>query len=328
MARRGAMIPYTRRALAGPIAALLLTAGCAQIQPGQDRLAERDPLEKVNRKIWNVDMFADRHVLKPIAKGYRAVAPRPVRQGFSNFFANLTEPWSLVNNVLQGHAKRAGRNLKRFLVNTTIGIGGFLDHASKIGISPANEDFGQTLARYGVNGGPYVVLPLLGPSTMRDAVGSGVAYLADPLSLGMRAIDGHIWAKRGFTVARLISARSDLIDSGGDAFLESSLDPYAAARSAYLQHRRAEILNEEEGTGPGNDPASPPGETVPTPIGDVATTPNKPVDGGALPDSAAPLPGDDAAPSAASPPASAAPLPESAAPLPGDEPAPAAPPRS
>jgi phospholipid-binding lipoprotein MlaA len=312
----------SRRALAGPIALLLLTAGCAHIQPGQDRLAERDPYEKVNRKIWNVDMFADRHVLKPVTKGYQAVAPRPVRQGISNFFANLTEPWSLVNNVLQGHAKRAGRNLKRFLVNTTIGVGGFLDHASRIGIKPANEDFGQTLARYGVNGGPYLVLPLLGPSTLRDTVGSGIAYLADPVSLGMRAIHGHIWAKRGFTAARLISARSDLLDSGGDAFLESSLDPYAAARSAYLQHRRAEILNQEEGTGPDDTPASPPAEGLPTPVGDTATTPNKPVAGGALPDSAAPLPGDEAP--AAAP---TQPLPESAAPLPGDEPAPASPPK-
>ena len=91
----------------GPLAGLALLAGCATM-PGEDRLAERDPLEKVNRGIWNVDQFADRVVLKPVTNGYRAVAPRPVRQGVTNFFANLTEPWSLVNNVLQGQSRRAG----------------------------------------------------------------------------------------------------------------------------------------------------------------------------------------------------------------------------
>lgn len=282
-----------------PIAALMLLGGCAAM-PGTDRLAERDPLEKINRPIWDVDQFADRIVLKPVTKGYRAVAPRPVRQGVTNFFANLTEPWSLVNNLLQGQGKRAGRNLKRFLVNTTIGLGGLFDHASRIGITHADEDFGQTMARHGVNGGPYLVLPLLGPSTLRDAVGSGVAFLADPVQIGIRRLDVSVWYKRGFQAARIISARSDLAESGGDAFLESSLDPYAAARSAYLQSRRAQILNDEEGGGPADEPAA--GESVPTPVGDATTTPGAPAE------SAAPLPGDDA--------------PASAAPLPGDEPAP------
>ena len=283
------------------LAPLTLLAGCATM-PGEYRLAERDPLEKINRPIWGASQFADRVVLKPVTRGYRAVAPRPVRQGISNLFANLTEPWSFINNVLQGQAKRAGRNLKRFVVNTTIGVGGLFDHASKMGIRPANEDFGQTLGRHGVNGGPYLVLPLLGPSTLRDAVGTGVAFLADPVQIGMRELDINKWYKRGFQAGRVISARSELIESGGDAFLESSLDPYAAARSAYLQSRRAQVLNDEEGDGPGGEPASPPAEAVPTPVGDAGTTPP-------AGESAAPLPGDDAPT-------------ESAAPLPGDEPAP------
>lgn len=315
----------------GPLAALLLTAGCATVRPGEDRLAAQDPLEKVNRKIWGVDMFADRHVLKPIAKGYRAVAPQPVRSGVSNFFANLTEPWSLVNNVLQGQFKRAGRNLKRFVLNTTVGVAGVMDHASKVGVKPANEDFGQTMAHYGVNGGPYLVLPLLGPSTLRDAVGSGIAYLADPFSIALREWNISVWYKRGISAVRIVSARSDLLDSGGDAFLETSLDPYAAARSAYLQHRRAEILNLEEGGAGGDGPASPPAEDVPTPVGGTATTPDKPVASGSLPESSAPLPGDDTpaptTPDASPPqPAPQAALPESAAPMPGDEPAPSTPP--
>lgn len=285
----------------GVAAALTMQAGCATV-PGQDRLAEKDPLEKVNRGIWNADQFADRVVLKPVAKGYRAVAPRPVRQGVTNFFANLTEPWSFVNNVLQGQMKRAGRNLKRFALNTTVGLAGFLDHASKVGIKPANEDFGQTMAHYGVNGGPYLVLPLLGPSTLRDAVGAGVAYLADPVSIGQRELHVSVWYKRAFAVARIISARSDLIESGGDAFLESSLDPYAAAKSAYLQHRRAEILNEEDDAGPVDEPA-PAAEATPTPVGDAAATP--PAAAFLPPESGAPMPGDVPTPKADAPPGAA-----------------------
>lgn len=324
------MNPLPRRlALAGPLAALLLSAGCATTRVGNNAMAERDPYEKLNRKVWNVDEFADHHLLRPVARGYQAVAPRPVRQGVTNFFANLTEPWSLVNNVLQGQFKRAGRNLKRFLVNTTVGVAGLMDHASKVGIRPANEDFGQTMAHYGVNSGPYLVLPLLGPSTLRDGVGAGVAYFADPYSIALSEWNVSVWYKRGISAIRIVSARSDLMETGGDAFLESSLDPYAAARSAFLQHRRAEILNQEEGAGPGDEPASPPGEDVPTPVGDTATTPNKPVvPGGALPESAAPMPGDEPAPQSQAAPAAGQPLPESAAPMPGDEPAPATPPKS
>ena len=291
-----------------PFAAIALLGGCATM-PGTDRLAEKDPLEKVNRGIWAFDQAADKVVLKPVTNVYRAVAPKPVRQGASNFFANVTEPWSFVNNVLQGKLNRAGRNLKRFVVNTTIGIGGLFDHASKMGIHPANEDLGQTLAVWGVNGGPYLVLPLLGPSTLRDGVGSGVAAYADPVSFGINQADVNVWYKRGYRAAQIISARSDLIDSGGDAFLQSSLDPYASARSAYLQSRRAQILDQEDGGGASapEDELAPAGEAVPTPVGPAEALP---------PNSAAPLPGDEPAPAPAG-----QPLPESGAPLPGDEPA-------
>ena len=308
-------IPRAGRVLM-PFAALALLGGCATM-PGTDRLAEKDPLERVNRGIWAFDQAADKVVLKPVTRVYRAVAPPPVRQGASNFFANVTEPWSFVNNVLQGKLNRAGRNLKRFVVNTTIGIGGLFDHASKMGIRPANEDLGQTLAVWGVNGGPYLVLPLLGPSTLRDGVGSGVAAYADPVSFGINQADVNVWYKRGYRAAQIISARSDLTESGGDAFLQSSLDPYASARSAYLQSRRAQILDQEDGGGalaPEDEPA-PAGEAVPTPVGPAEALP--PNSAAPLPESGAPLPGDEpvAAPAGQ-------PLPESAAPLPGDEPTP------
>ena len=126
-----------------PLIGTALLSACAT--PGQYQLAERDPLEKFNRGVWGVNRAADKVVIKPATQVYRAVAPRPVRQGVSNIFANLGEPWSFVNNVLQGKPNRAGRNFARFLVNSTIGVAGLWDPASKMGIRSAPEDFGQTL---------------------------------------------------------------------------------------------------------------------------------------------------------------------------------------
>jgi phospholipid-binding lipoprotein MlaA len=296
-----------------PFIGTALLSACAT--PGQYQLAERDPLEKFNRGVWGVNRAADKVVIKPATQVYRAVAPRPVRQGVSNVFANLGEPWSFVNNVLQGKPNRAGRNFARFLVNSTIGVAGLWDPASKMGIRSAPEDFGQTLGVWGVNGGPYLVLPLLGPSTLRDGIGSGVAAYADPVKVAINQADINVWYKRGYLASYIISTRSDLIESGGDAFLETSLDPYAAARSAYLQLRTAAIRDDDDsGAGgtelPGGAPAA---NGVPSPAGNAAT----------MPSSAAPLPGDE--------PASPQPstMPQSSAPLPGDDtsaPAPAAPP--
>jgi len=316
--------------LLAPAAGALLLAGCATT-PGGYVLAQQDPLEKVNRGVWGVNQAADKVVIKPVTQVYRAVTPRPVRQGVSNAFANLTEPWSLANNVLQGKPNRAGRNVARFLVNSTIGIAGLWDPASKMGIRPAPEDLGQTLAVWGVNGGPYLVLPLLGPSTLRDGIGSGVAAYADPVKFAINQSDINVWYKRGYLAAYIVNTRSDLIESGGDAFLQSSLDPYAAARSAYLQLRESQIRDDDDsGAGgtelPGGAPAA---NGVPSPAGNSATTPSTaaplPGDEPGAPASAAPLPGDQPAQPAAPQPAAPAPsqpLPQSAAPLPGDAPQP------
>ena len=302
--------------LLSPIAGALLLSACAT--PGQYVLAERDPLEKVNRGVWGVNQAADKVVIKPVTQVYRAVAPRPVRQGVSNAFANLSEPWSFINNVLQGKPNRAARNFGRFVVNTTLGIGGLLDPASKMGIRAAREDLGQTMAVWGINGGPYLVLPLLGPSTMRDGIGSGIAAYADPVAIAINQANIDIWYKRGYLAAYIVSARSDLTESGGDTFLQTSLDPYAAARSAYLQVRTAAIANQDDGGASGTGL---PGD-VPSPASN-ASAPGAP-----LPQSGAPLPGDDTpAPPSTAPlpgdapaaPQSAAPLPQSAAPLPGDD---------
>jgi len=309
------------RLLASAAGALLLSA-CASV-PGGYELAQRDPLEKVNRGVWGVNRAADKVVIKPATQVYRAVAPRPVRQGVSNAFANLSEPWSFVNNVLQGKSERAGRNFARFLVNSTVGVAGLWDPASKIGIRAAPEDLGQTLAVWGVNGGPYLVLPLLGPSSLRDGIGSGVAAYADPVKIAIAQAHINVWYKRGYLAAYIVDARSNLIETGGDAFLESSLDPYAAARSAYLQLRTAQIANQDDqaGTVPG-------ASGVPSPVGNAATMPSSgaplPGDdqpGAPLPQSSAPLPGDDTPAPPAQPGTKQpeAPLPQSGAPLPGDD---------
>lgn len=291
----------TAAKLLAPIAGVLFLSACAT--PGQYQLAQRDPLEKLNRGVWAVNRGADKVVIKPVTQVYRAVAPRPVRQGVSNVFSNLSEPWSFVNNLLQGKGERAGRNLARFLINSTVGVAGLWDPASKLGARPAQEDFGQTMAVWGVNGGPYLVLPLLGPSTMRDGIGSGVAAYLDPVKYGINQADVNVWYKRGYLAMYVVDARSQLIESGGDAFLESSLDPYAAARSAYLQLRTAEIADQDD-----QGRVSPAANGAPAP-------------GASAPTTGAPLPGDDSAPTQPAPQTSqpGAPLPQSAAPMPGDD---------
>jgi len=225
------------------VLALVLLAGCATV-PGTDRLAEKDPLEGFNRAMWGVNRGVDKVVLKPVTKVYRAVTPKPARRGISNVFANLSEPWSFINNLLQGKPKRAVETLARFIINTTVGVGGLGDPATKMGLKAAPEDFGQTLAVWGVNGGPYLVLPLLGPATLRDGVGMGVAQLADPYRVCLRECGLPKGLPTGMNVGQIIDARSQLIDSGADGFLDASADSYATARSAYLQRRRAAITDD------------------------------------------------------------------------------------
>ncbi len=228
----------------GPVLMLALLAGCATT-PGQDRLAERDPLQGFNRAMWGVNQGVDKVVLRPVSGAYRAVTPRPARRGLTRLLANLAEPWSFINNMLQGKPDRAFTNLGRFVVNTTIGVGGLADHASKMGLKPAPEDFGQTLATWGVNGGPYLVLPILGPSTLRDGVGMGVAQLADPYRVCLRRCGLTNTQQIGANAAEIISTRASLSESGADGLLDSSLDSYATAKSAFLQRRRSAILDQD-----------------------------------------------------------------------------------
>lgn len=228
----------------GVLALGLALSACATT-PGTDRLAEKDPWEGFNRGVWSVNRAADKVIAKPVTQVYRAVTPKPARDGVRNFFSNISEPWSFINNILQGKIDRAARNLGRFAVNTTAGIGGLFDNASRAGIDKAPEDLGQTLAVWGANGGPYVMLPLLGPATMRDGVGTGIGFFADPYQVCLSYCGLPSGVPLGIVAMQVISVRDGLIESGADNFLESSLDPYAATRSAYLQQRYAQIRDQE-----------------------------------------------------------------------------------
>jgi len=205
----------------------------------------RDPLEGFNRAVWKINMGLDKVIVRPVSSVYRAAAPRPVRRGLTHVLANLSEPWSFVNGLLQGKPKRAFNSLGRFVVNTTIGVVGLGDPASRMGMKPTPEDFGQTLASWGIKSSTYLVLPLLGPSTIRDGVGTGVAFYGDPYRIALQESGLTRTQRYGINAFEVVSARANLTDAGGDTFLKTSLDSYAAARSAYLQRRQAAILDQD-----------------------------------------------------------------------------------
>ena len=224
----------------------LLFAGCATTQSGPNGLADRDPREGLNRGIWEFNEALDAVVFKPAADTYRTVTPRPARRGLSRIFSNLTEPWSFVNNMLQGKPDRAMRNLGRFVVNSTIGVGGLADHATGLGIEPAQEDFGQTLAVWGVGDGGYSVSPLFGPSTSRDTVGTIVGFFANPVALfNGQVLNLSTEETIAIQAADIVQGRATATESGYDAFLDTSADPYAAARSAYFQRLDASLIDAE-----------------------------------------------------------------------------------
>jgi phospholipid-binding lipoprotein MlaA len=293
--------------------ALALTLSACATTPGTDRLAQKDPWEGFNRAVWAVNRGADKVIAKPVTQVYRAVTPKPARDGVRNFFANVEEPFSFINNILQGKIDRAVRNLGRFLVNSTAGIGGLFDHATRFGIKPAPEDFGQTFAVWGANGGPYVMLPLLGPSTFRDGIGTGLAFWGDPYQLCKSECGLPHGVPLALTGAQVISARDGLIETGADNFLESSLDPYAAARSAFLQQRRAEILDQIGDEAAAEAAAA--ADLEANPIGGDAAS---------MPDADAGIADGDAAsqPAAAPPPTSSEPAPKPSDPAASEPPSP------
>lgn len=221
-----------------------LTLSSCATQSG--RIADNsmpDPLEGYNRAMFGFNDAVDRNVMEPVARGYRYVTPRPVRKGVSNFLKNLKSPVNIANQLLQGDLDGAGNDFVRFAVNTTIGLGGLIDVAGDYGYKYEQEDFGQTLGKWGVGHGAYFVIPLLGPSSLRDATGMLVDSFADPLNIYLYNTDREEWVYARWGVS-FLSAREELLEAVSD-LRKHSLDYYASARSAYAQ-RRAALLNDQK----------------------------------------------------------------------------------
>jgi phospholipid-binding lipoprotein MlaA len=216
------------------LAATLALGACAASE--NSTRTETDPWEPLNRGLYRFNDGIDRFLLRPIAGGYRKITPSFIRHGVSNFSDNLTTPRSAVNNFLQGKPKRGLSDVTRFLFNSTIGIVGLFDIASRGGLEVYNEDFGQTLAVWGVPDGPFVFLPLMGPRTLRDAVALPIDILSDPL---IHYDNASVRDK--LYILRVIDLRSRLFVA--ERFLEDSKDKYLTIRESYLQNRRYQIYD-------------------------------------------------------------------------------------
>jgi phospholipid-binding lipoprotein MlaA len=222
--------------------AVLLASGCATLNdarggPG----AKLDPWENWNRKVFAFNEGLDEHLLKPAATVYANVVPQPVRHGVDNFFGNMADAWSAVNNFLQGKGTAGVYDIMRVGTNTVFGLLGVLDVATEVGLEKTREDFGQTLGRWGMGTGAYIVWPLLGPSSVRDSIGLPMDLAASPAYLFN---DGS--ARYGLSILQLINTRANLL--GATRVLDDiALDKYSFVRDAYLQRRRSLVLD-------GNDP--------------------------------------------------------------------------
>lgn len=230
---------------------LLTLTGCATLDRPP---AENDPLERFNRSMYIFNDKLDQYVLKPVATGYDKVTPAPVQKGVSNFFSNLDDILVMANDLLQLKLLQFGSDLGRFVVNSTLGIGGLIDWASDIGLPKHNEDFGQTLGYWGMPSGPYLVLPLLGPSTVRDTTGLVIdGERLDPIWNKLE--DGAPFKRReldvalGLSALKVVDVRASLLKS--ESILdEAALDKYSFIREAYLQRRQHLVYD-------GNPPQEP-----------------------------------------------------------------------
>lgn len=260
-ARRSARVAAL--ALAGAV-----LAGCAGI-PGPN---PRDPLEPYNREAQKFNERVDAIVLKPAATAYRNNVPPLMRTGVSNFFGNLQDAWTFVNSLLQFRIQDAEESLARVQINTIAGLGGIFDVASDLNIEKHREDFGQTLGRWGVPAGPYIVLPFLGPSTLRDTLALPVDWKGD---LVWRM--PHSDERTSLYALRAVDRRSNLLRLG-EVVEQAALDKYSFTRDAFLQRRQAEVFdfrermdndgaepNPDEGAVPELPPASAPGQPASAP---------------------------------------------------------------
>ncbi|MDI5987083.1 VacJ family lipoprotein [Halomonas sp. M4R5S39] len=220
--------------------AVVLLAGCASTATVEERHPD-DPWEGFNRRVFVFNDALDRAVLKPVARGYRSVTPQPVQTGVGNFFSNLGEIRTALNSVLQGKPGNAGIATSRFLINTTVGIGGLWDFATHMEITGREEDFGQTLGAWGVGEGAYLVLPFLGPSTVRDTAGLPLDMYTDPVTY---VEDDKV--RYGLTGLRIVDTRAGLLDQ--EELIRG--DRYSFIRDAWLQRRRFEVSDGELGDDP------------------------------------------------------------------------------
>jgi phospholipid-binding lipoprotein MlaA len=224
-------IVLSRLALAITLASALSLGGCAT-GPYAD---PRDPFEPVNRAVYSFNELLDRVLVKPLAQGYNAVMPGPANQGVTNFFNNLRDVTSAVNNLLQLKVGRAASDVGRVAINSTIGLLGLIDVASNMNIPSYKEDFGQTLGVWGFGSGPFIVWPLIGPSSGRDSVGLVADWFTDPITY----IDDSTvrWTLRGLNI---VDTRAGLLNATR-VVDQAALDPYAFIRDAFLQRRESQV---------------------------------------------------------------------------------------
>jgi phospholipid-binding lipoprotein MlaA len=238
--------------LGAALVVAVLSTGCAS-GPNAN---PKDPLEPMNRSISRFNDSLDENVLKPVATSYQDVTPDLVQKGVRNVFNNLSDIWSTVNNGLQLKGRDTAESLMRSVVNTVFGIYGIFDVATPIGLERHSEDFGQTLGVWGVPNGPYVVLPLFGPSTLRDTAGMPVDTSAD----FVRNLD-HIPTRNSAMTLRIVDKRANLLGTS-NLLSEAAIDKYSFTRDAYLQYRRNQVFDgnppdEEDLPDPSAEPAVP-----------------------------------------------------------------------
>lgn len=219
---------WNRTIVIAGLAALMGLAGCANLPPEEE---VSDPLEPVNRVVDRFNDRVDRVLFKPAAQAYEFVVPSLARRSVTNFFGNLGEPVVIVNDFLQGKFKQGFSDTGRLFVNSTLGVGGLFDPATQMGLRRHNEDFGQTFGYWGIGEGWYLVLPLLGPSTVRDSAGLLAAYQLDPV-----AQHDEVRERNSLTALRTIDTRAQLL-SASKVRDTAALDPYLFTREAYRQLR-------------------------------------------------------------------------------------------
>jgi len=224
------MKKYNAATVSAAVCLTLLTAGCAT---GPDRKPD-DPFEPANRVIFKFNDKLDRTIAQPVARGYQKVTPQPLREAISSFFSNLGDVSNLANSLLQLHITEATETLMRIVINSTFGVGGMFDVATVAGLSKHSQDFGLTLGRYGIPAGPYLVLPLFGPSSVRDGIGMGVDVKFNLLNYIEPA------ARNPMYVTQFVSARADMLGAT-DLLHQAALDPYSFVRDAYRQQREARL---------------------------------------------------------------------------------------